>query len=101
MDLICFCHLRWDFVYQRPQHLMSRFAKTNRVFLIEEPLFDATHTNYMVISTKENITVAVPHFKKDVPEKDIIAQQITWLKDIFEDESVTDYFIWYYSPMSL
>lgn len=101
MDLICFCHLRWDFVYQRPQHLMSRFAKINRVFLIEEPLFDATHTNYMVISSKENLTVAIPHFKKDLPEKEIIAQQITWLKDILEEESVTDYFIWYYSPMAL
>jgi len=21
-DLICFSHLRWDFVFQRPQHLM-------------------------------------------------------------------------------
>ena len=25
-DLICFSHLRWDFVYQRPQHLLSRAA---------------------------------------------------------------------------
>ena len=24
--LLCFSHLRWDFVFQRPQHLMSRFA---------------------------------------------------------------------------
>ena len=30
--LICFSHLRWDFVYQRPQHLMSRFARQGRVF---------------------------------------------------------------------
>ena len=27
-DLICFSHLRWDFVYQRPQHLLSRLART-------------------------------------------------------------------------
>jgi UDP-galactopyranose mutase len=25
--LICFSHLRWNFVFQRPQHLMSRFAR--------------------------------------------------------------------------
>jgi hypothetical protein len=24
--LIVFCHLRWDFVFQRPQHLMTRLA---------------------------------------------------------------------------
>src|SRR5262245_22281402 len=39
--VLCFSHLRWNFVYQRPQHLMSRFAKTRRVFFIEEPVFDS------------------------------------------------------------
>ncbi len=44
-DLVCLSHLRWDFVYQRPQHLMSRFAKNGRVFFVEEPIFtdDRTH----------------------------------------------------------
>ena len=36
-DLICFSHLRWGFVFQRPQHLMARFAKHRRVFFFEEP----------------------------------------------------------------
>src|SRR5689334_18901393 len=41
MDLLVFSHLRWDFVYQRPQHLISRFAAHNRVWFWEEPLFGA------------------------------------------------------------
>lgn len=32
-DLVCFSHLRWDFVYQRPQHLLTRCAQIRRVFL--------------------------------------------------------------------
>ncbi len=36
-DMVVFCHLRWDFVYQRPQHIISRFAKDAKVLLIEEP----------------------------------------------------------------
>src|SRR4051794_23655661 len=36
--LICFSHLRWDFVFQRPQHLMTRFAKGRRVVFWEEPV---------------------------------------------------------------
>lgn len=40
-DLVCLSHLRWDFVYQRPQHLLSRCARERRVFFVEEPLFDA------------------------------------------------------------
>ena len=35
--LICFSHLRWNFVFQRPQHLMSRFAEARRVIFWEEP----------------------------------------------------------------
>ena len=27
-SLICFSHLRWDFVFQRPQHLMVRAARS-------------------------------------------------------------------------
>jgi hypothetical protein len=38
--LICFSHLRWDFVFQRPQHLMSRFARSMEVLVWEEPVFD-------------------------------------------------------------
>lgn len=37
-DMIVFCHLRWDFVYQRPQHLISRMAKDLKILLIEEPI---------------------------------------------------------------
>ncbi|HEX3129087.1 MAG TPA: hypothetical protein VH394_17270, partial [Thermoanaerobaculia bacterium] len=40
-DLVCLSHLRWDFVYQRPQHLMSRFARDRRVFFFEEPIWEA------------------------------------------------------------
>ncbi len=37
-DMIVFCHLRWQFVYQRPQHLISRLSKTYKVLLVEEPI---------------------------------------------------------------
>ncbi|WP_194778374.1 glycosyltransferase [Pararhodonellum marinum] len=37
-DMIVFCHLRWDFVYQRPQHLISRFAGYLKILFVEEPL---------------------------------------------------------------
>lgn len=37
-DMLVFCHLRWGFVYQRPQHLISRMAKNYRILLVEEPI---------------------------------------------------------------
>ena len=38
--LVVFSHLGWDFVYQRPQHLLSRLANQHRVIFIEEPVLD-------------------------------------------------------------
>jgi UDP-galactopyranose mutase len=38
LPLVVFSHLRWDFVYQRPQHLLSRLAERRRVLFIEEPI---------------------------------------------------------------
>ncbi len=39
-DIVCFSHLRWDWVWQRPQHLLTRLAhqRNARIFFIEEPL---------------------------------------------------------------
>lgn len=36
--LIVHCHLRWDFVWQRPQQIFSRLAQTHRVLFIEDPM---------------------------------------------------------------
>ena len=38
MDIVALSHLRWDFVYQRPQHLLSRAARRHRVLFVEEPV---------------------------------------------------------------
>ncbi len=101
MDLICFCHLRWNFVYQRPQHLMSRFAKHNRVFIIEEPYIDAERTNYLQLERKGKITVVIPHLQHNISQEDVDFQQIKLLKDLFEEEEITNYAFWYYTPMAL
>ena len=51
--VVCFSHLRWDFVYQRPQHLLSRFAKHSPLFFVEEPLFDdSQHPGYTAVSER-------------------------------------------------
>lgn len=45
--LICFSHLRWDFVLQRPQHLMSRFAQDRPVWFWEEMIPTDHHLPYL------------------------------------------------------
>lgn len=63
MDIVVLSHLRWDFVYQRPQHLLSRAARNHRVLFWEEPLAAATASVDARVETRQvadNITVARP-----------------------------------------
>ena len=40
VPMICFAHLRWGYVLQRPQHLMTRAARSRRVIFWEEPWYE-------------------------------------------------------------
>jgi glycosyltransferase involved in cell wall biosynthesis len=100
-DLICFSHLRWNFVYQRPQHLLSRFANHSRVFFIEEPIFHEADDKLHINETVKNVYVVVPHFKHGYSENEIINRQKEMLKDLFSVMEINQYFSWYYTPMAL
>src|SRR5438128_6043746 len=66
VDLVCLSHLRWDFVYQRPQHLLSRFAKERRVFFFEEPVYTGERM-HLDISTRDcGVHVVVPHLPSEL-----------------------------------
>src|SRR5688572_19147046 len=59
--LLCFSHLRWDFVWQRPQHLLSRAAKHYRVVQFEEPQFEKGILPRLDLSTRPGgVTIALP-----------------------------------------
>jgi UDP-galactopyranose mutase len=101
-DLVCFSHLRWNFVYQRPQHLLSRFAKHFRVFFVEEPMYDSTTDGHLDISTPaENLWVVTPHLVAGKSDDFNTAKQKELLSKLFIDKEVVNYFFWYYTPMSL
>ena len=68
-DIVCFSHLRWNFVYQRPQHLIGRFARESRVLFVEEPIFDAdTDTVVMVPDPQTGVFTVVPHLQKNLTD---------------------------------
>lgn len=58
-DLICFSHLRWNFVFQRPQHLMTRYP--GRVFFMEEPVMHPDEDNHELSKQSSNVWVITPH----------------------------------------
>ena len=102
IDLVCFSHLRWDFVYQRPQHLLSRFAKQGRVFYVEEPVFANSSMRLEVRETSDNVNVVVPQLPDGLhSEIAISAVMKEMIYKLFLDHAIDDYIFWYYTPMAL
>ena len=100
-DLVCFSHLRWNFVYQRPQHLLSRFAKHFRVFFIEEAVFQDQHNHLPVTLSEENVWIIVPNLKKNLSEEEVLTAQKDLLSKLFRNMQIDNYMFWYYTPMAL
>lgn len=101
-DLICFSHLRWDFVYQRPQHLMSRFAKVRRVFFVEEPIFSGAATYLETSPREDNLFVVIPQISlADARAQNVNAIQQKLIGELFEKERIEHFVEWFYTPMAL
>src|SRR3954452_17216894 len=74
--LVCFSHLRWDFVWQGPQHLLSRAAKHYRVLVIEEPIFKPYATPHMDVRHQPGgITEAMPVLAEGLDAAEVILEQ--------------------------
>jgi UDP-galactopyranose mutase len=102
IDLVCFSHLRWDFVYQRPQHLLSRCACDRRVFFIEEPVFANSSMRLDVRETDTGVHVVVPQLPEGLrSEIAITAVMKEMTYRLFLDQAIDEYIFWYYTPMAL
>lgn len=100
--LICFSHLRWDFVLQRPQHLMSRFAAEYRVVFWEEPILEGA--GEPALNVRESGTRGVTIVEPRLPERLSPAEAqaaLTELLDGFLAEAGPVAVRWYYTPMML
>jgi UDP-galactopyranose mutase len=103
-DLICLSHLRWDFVYQRPQHLLSRFARSRRVFFVEEPIAlpAGECTPRMDISEPSpRLRVVVPRLPAGLSARDADETQRTLLDVLFTTQRIDRFVLWYYTPMAV
>lgn len=101
MDIVCFCHLRWDFVYQRPQHILSRLSKSYRVFFVEEPVFNANEKFLDTTEKEKNTWVIQPHLPQGLSFNDANQVEVSLLKDLFNFMNVTETIAWFYTPMAL
>ena len=101
--LICFSHLRWNFVFQRPQHLMSRFAESGRVIFWEEPeaaLPEMEPALGVRTCAETGVVVVTPSLPETLAD-DAREAVLKELLDAFLAGERGPFVRWYYTPMML
>ncbi|AKJ30536.1 glycosyltransferase [Caldimonas brevitalea] len=102
--LLVFSHLRWDFVYQRPQHLLSRLARHYPVLFVEEPVYDVTAPAHLEVAQPcEGVVLLRPH--TPVAAGGFHDDQLSVLAPLLQhhlaEHAVDDLIAWFYTPMAL
>jgi glycosyltransferase involved in cell wall biosynthesis len=100
--LLCLSHLRWNFVWQRPQHLLSRAASDYDVLFIEEPVFEAQakpRIDWRIESS--GVQVGVPVLPQGSTPSAVTLLQRKLIDDTLSSRSSGKLALWYYTPMAL
>jgi UDP-galactopyranose mutase len=101
--IIVFSHLRWDFVFQRPQQLMSRLAKKYQIVFLEEPVFHNGKAHCVHYEAAPNVLVVQPHTPISSPgfHDDQLAALTPLVPELISELKIEDYIVWLYTPMAL
>jgi UDP-galactopyranose mutase len=102
--LLCFSHLRWNFVFQRPQHLMSRFARDMDTIFWEEPVeIGRRETAFLQVRETDDahgVRLVVPHLPSGMAE-DAREAALARLLEAHVASIRGPLIAWYYTPMML
>ena len=101
--LIVFSHLRWDFVYQRPQQLLSRLAEQFAVIFVEEPVPHAERAALERLQPCVGVEVLRPHVVGAASgfHDEHLEQVQRLLAEFMDARDMHDYWLWFYTPMAL
>ena len=101
--LIVFSHLRWNFVFQRPQHVISRLARRRDVVFVEEPIFEEGEPRLEIIAVAPRVSVAHIHLPIPGPAfgLDQEASIVPLLAEHIARKGWTTFGAWLYTPMAV
>ena len=101
--LVVYSHLRWDFVYQRPQHLLSRLATRRRVYFVEEPVPAPGTAPAWETRQQGGVLVCRPHTPIDAPgfHPDQVLLLSGMIRELAEQEGLDEHAAWLYTPLAL
>ncbi|MFD2569580.1 glycosyltransferase family 1 protein [Spirosoma soli] len=98
--LVCFSHLRWKFVYQRPQHLLSRASRQWHIWFVEEPMY-GDECRLDVCHVTDTLSVVVPHLAHGTNPEETIQCQRELVDQLLKQQNINEFIAWYYTPMAL
>jgi glycosyltransferase involved in cell wall biosynthesis len=102
VTLMCLSHLRWNFVWQRPQHLLSRAASDYDVLFIEEPIFEAQAKPRMEWRVESSgVHIGVPVLPEGSTPSAITLLQRKLIDETLSSRPHSQFVLWYYTPMAL
>ena len=101
--LLVYSHLRWNFVYQRPQHVLSRLAARWPVIFIEEPVPGAPSDRIEFIAAAPGVEVWRPHVRGAEHGMHLAhkAAMQRLVAQALRQRKIEDYWVWFYTPMAL
>lgn len=99
--LLCLSHLRWNFVWQRPQHLMTRAARHYDVLFWEEPVWEDGAPRLRLDYVADNVTVLVPILPHGMTPEDAATAQRRMLDEMLAARPRRSTTLWFYTPMAL
>jgi UDP-galactopyranose mutase len=101
--ILCFSHLRWNFVHQRPQHLLNHAAGSHRVIFLEEPLHEEglAAPRLDLHPQDSGVVVAVPVLPAGCSESLALQAQRGFVDDLLDEARAGHVVFWYYTPMAL
>jgi glycosyltransferase involved in cell wall biosynthesis len=100
-DVVCFSHLRWQFVFQRPQHLLTRFGRERRVLYVEEPIYSDQASHLSCHQGAAGVEVLTPVLRHGMSAAETERVQAAMVKQALVERSVKQYVLWFYTPMAL
>ncbi|HTM01031.1 MAG TPA: glycosyltransferase [Candidatus Omnitrophota bacterium] len=101
--VVVFSHLRWNSVFQRPHHIMTRLAERRDILFVEEPVTSSAVAGLEVMRVAPRVRVVQPHLPVEGPgfgprQERILSAQ---LSRFLEREGYERFVAWLYTPMAV
>lgn len=101
--LIVVSHLRWGFVFQRPQHLLTRLVSDFDVYFIEEPVFVDDTPRLHRTGRFGQVEVLTPQTRERTAgfSDEQLAAMKPLIAQFMAERGISEPLVWLYTPMAL